>query len=273
MATANNKINILTNQELSIQISLNGLSFCILQTDTNTITYLQHFELKQKQTPFQILDELKLKLNTEKELQNKFKAIHVVYINELSTLVPKPLFNEDALADYLKFNSKILKTDFIAHDDILINNSVNVYVPFMNLNNFLYETYGAFAYKHYSTILIEQILKKEKHAQDQKMHVHINKNHFEIIVINNGNLVLYNTFDYKTKEDFIYYILFAAEQLSLNPETLIFEFIGNINEDDDLYSVAYKYIRHIQVEKNKSNYTFQVEQASNHSNFILLNSF
>jgi len=68
MATTNNKIDIPTNQELSIQISLNGLSFCILETDTNTVIYLQHFEKKQKQTPFQVLDELKLKLNTEREL-------------------------------------------------------------------------------------------------------------------------------------------------------------------------------------------------------------
>lgn len=273
METANNKINILTNQELSIQISLNGLSFCILETDTNSIIYLKHFTKEQKQTPFQVLDDLKLKLSTEKELQHEFRAIHVVYINELSTLVPKPLFNEDASADYLKFNSKILKTDFIAHDDILINDSVNVYVPFMNINNFLYDTYGPFAYKHYSTILIEQILNKEKHAQNQKMHVHVNKNHFEIIVTNKGKLELYNTFDYTTKEDFIYYILFAAEQLSLNPETLIFEFIGRINDDDDLYKIAYKYIRHIEVENIKPSHTFQNEHASNLSNFILLNSF
>lgn len=273
METANNKINILTNQELSIQISLNGLSFCILETDTNAIIYLQHFVKKQKQTPFQVLDELKLKLNTEKELQHEFKAIHVVYINELSTLVPKPLFNEDNSADYLKFNSKILKTDFIAFDDILINDSVNVYVPFMNINNFLYETYGPFAYRHYSTILIEQILNKEKHAQNQKMHVHVNKNHFEIIVTNKGKLELYNTFDYTSKEDFIYYILFATEQLSLNPETLLFEFIGNIKEDDDLYKIAYKYIRHIQIEKIKPGHNLYNEQASHVSNYILLNSF
>jgi len=105
------------------------------------------------------------------------------------------------------------------------------------------------------------------------MHVHINKNHFEIIVTNQGKLELYNTFNYKTKEDFIYYILFAAEQLSLNPETLIFEFIGSINVDDDLYKIAYKYIRHIEVENFKPSLTFQNEQASNLSNFILLNSF
>ncbi len=143
----------------------------------------------------------------------------------------------------------------------------------MNVNNFLYEKYGTFAYRHYSTILIEQILKIETHAQDQKMYVHVNNNHFEVIVTNKGNLTIYFTFDYKTKEDFIYYILFTIAQLSLNPETIIFEFIGHIDEDNDLYKIAYKYIRHIQIEKIKSKYTFSLNEESNHSNFILLNSF
>ena len=66
-------IDKLSNIELSIQVSLNGLSFCILETDTNTIVYLQHFIKEQKQTPFQVLDDLKLKLSTQKELQHEFK--------------------------------------------------------------------------------------------------------------------------------------------------------------------------------------------------------
>jgi len=271
MATASNKTNILINQELSIQISLNGLSFCILQRDTNTISYLKHFEGTQKQTPFQVLDELKKIFKNTIELQSDFRAIHVVYINELATLVPKPLFNEDAIADYLKFNSKILQTDFIAHDTIAINDSINVYVPYMNINNYLYERFGTFAYKHFSTILLEEILQTEKHAEDKKMYVHVNKTHFEIIVTNTGNLTLYNTFTYTTKEDFIYYILFTAEQLQLNPETLKLVLLGSIVENDVLYNMVFKYIRHIQFGKPNTNYL--VAQETKHSNYILKHSF
>lgn len=273
MATANNKTNILSNQELSIQISLNGLSFCILNTDTNTIGYLKTFPANQKQTPFQTLDQLKLVFNNELELQNSFKTIHVTYINELATLVPKPLFQEEAIADYLKFNSKILQSDFIAFDEIRINDSVNVYVPYMNINNYLFERFGTFAYKHYATILIEEILQTEKHAQDQKMYVHINKNHFEIVVTNQGKLTLYNTFNFTTAEDFIYYILFTAEQLQLNPETVKLVFLGNITKDDKLYNIAYKYIRNIQFGKPNTSYTTESLQQAAHTNYILKHSF
>jgi hypothetical protein len=41
---------------------------------------------------------------------------------------------------------------------------------------------------------------------------------FEIIVIQNQQLLLFNSFEYLTPEDFIYYVLFTAEQLNINPE-------------------------------------------------------
>jgi hypothetical protein len=49
------------------------------------------------------------------------------------------------------------------------------------------------------------------------MTVHFSEGHFEII-IQNQKLLFFNSFDYQTPEDFIYYVLFTAEQLSLNPE-------------------------------------------------------
>jgi len=273
MVTANNKTNILSIKELSIQISLNGLSFCVLNTEANSICYLKHIPFSEKQTPFNTLDHLKDAFNNEEALQDSFRTIHVIYVNELSTLVPKPLFEEDAIADYLKFNTKILQTDFIAQDEIHINDSINIYVPYVNINNYLYDRFGTFNYKHYSTILIEEILQAEKHAEDKKMYVHISDTHFEIIVSNQGKLTLYNTFNYNTAEDFIYYILFTAEQLQLNPETVKLVLLGNIKEDDSLYNIAYKYIRHIQFGKTNTNYLIENTEELKHNNYILKHIF
>ena len=61
------------------------------------------------------------------------------------------------LADYLKFNSKILSNDYITHDDLAQGDIVNVYVPYVNINNFIYDTYGAFEFNHYSTILLNTL--------------------------------------------------------------------------------------------------------------------
>lgn len=273
MAITSNISNIHINQELSIQVSLSGLSFCVLQKDTNTISFLKHIKFEKKLNPFEVLDKLKHEFNTEDALKSSFSSVNVIYVNELSTLVPKPLFNDDNLADYLKFNSKILKSDFITFDDIALNDSVNVYVPYVNVNNFIYDTFGSFTYKHVSTILIESLLAIEKNSEEQKVYVNVDSNHFEIVVIDKGELLIYNTFEYSTKEDFIYYLLFTSEQLQLNPETLQLVFLGDIDKDDELYKIAYKYIRNVEFGERQDTHTFTSQPKTLYSDFTLIKSF
>ncbi|EGV42032.2 DUF3822 family protein [Bizionia argentinensis JUB59] len=272
MAITINNQHIKSNKNLSIQISLNGLSFCILNTESKTVVFLKEISTEKRETPFTILEMLITAFKTEKELQTSFNNIQIIHENELATLVPDVLFQEENLADYLKFNSKILRSDFIGFDKIDINKSVNVYVPYVNINNYIYEKFGTFSYKHFSTILIESILKKEKGETFTKMYAHIQSTHFEIIVVKNGELLLYNSFEYTTKEDFIYYVLFTAEHLKLNPDELILQFLGKVSESDDLYNIAYKYIRHIRFAQRRDTFKFQEKPESNHAFFTLIHS-
>lgn len=276
MAITNNNtaiISKLTNLELSIQISLSGLSFCILHRDNNSISTLKEVRFKKQLNPLELLQELKACFDTEPMLKNKFEAVNIIHDNELSTLVPKVIFNEGAIADYLKFNSKILKSDFVTFDTIERNQSVNVFIPYVNVNNYIFDLFGDFTYKHASTVLIETILESDKDALEPKFYVHVNHNRFEIIILNEGKLQFFNSFEYITKEDFIYYILFTAEQLKYNPETLKLILLGHVIKDDALYNIVYKYIRHVSFGDKKNNYVFTEDPKTNHSNFTLTNSF
>ena len=272
--TTNNKKNI-SHLKLSIQVSLSGLSFCILNYQSNTIEFLKSIAFEKKLNPNLVLDKLQHVFNSEKALSQTFSDVLVIHKNELSTLVPKALFNEDNLADYLKFNNKILSSDFITFDEIKQHDSINVYVPYININNYLYDLFGEFTYKHYSTIFIGQVLKAEKNAEKTKVYVNVCNEAIDIAVVDENNLILYNTFEIFTKEDFIYYILFTAEQLKLNPETLELIFTGNIDSKDELYAIAYKYIRFVFFSNRLDSYKYaeDAQPQNNHSQFVLLNSF
>lgn len=273
MAITNNNSKELTNIELSIQLSLSGLSFCILNRKLNTIIHLNEFQFEKKLNPLELLDRLKGLFDSENMLSYNFSNVTVVHDNDLSSLVPEALFNEDYLADYLKFNSKILKSDYITYDRIAENQSINVYVPYININNFIYEKFGAFTFKHISTVLIEKILQLERIKMNTRMYVHVNKDHFEILVVENSKLKLFNTFAYSTKEDFIYYILFTAEQLNLNPETLKLIFLGCIEAEDELYKIAYKYIRNISFGSRNDKFKFEKAPKTPYAHFTLINNF
>ena len=253
---ATNSLKLNTNKKLSIQISLSGLSFCILDTATHTIEHIQRDSFKTKATPFEVLERLKTVFETNTIFSQDFDSVLLIYQNELSNLVPKGLFNEQNSADYLKFNAKILKTDYISFDTITSNDSVNVYVPLVNINNYVFDKFGAFEYKHAATILIETLLKDAEATTASALFINTEVDHFEIIVIDNGQLILYNTFEYKTKEDFIYYILFTFEQLQLDPETQQVILSGHIEKEDSLYKMIYRYVRHVDFIKTNYNYKF-----------------
>lgn len=132
--TINNTIDN-TSKTLSIQVSLNGLSFCTVNT-SNQITSIEHETFGIQLTPKQVLDKIKYTFDHNHNLKEVFDTIEVIYQNELYTVVPKPLFSEELLNEYLKFNTKVLQNDFIAYDELNPHNIVTVYIPYTNINNF-----------------------------------------------------------------------------------------------------------------------------------------
>lgn len=262
-------------KELSIQVNLNGLSFCILNRTSNTIEFLNHIPFEQKLTPFNTLNRLKAEMSSNTVFSDEFDSVIVIHQNELSTLIPKDLYDEKLKADYLKFNAKILKTDFITHDEITINDSVNVYIPYVNINNYIFETFGEFIYKHSSTLLIDAILQKNGVNDNPEFYIHINNSTLEVLVLDKDQLQLFNVFEFHSKEDFIYYILFVFEQLNLDVETTNIKLIGRIEKDDNLYKILYTYVRHVDIIDSSFSYNFsdKIKDESLHKDYLILNSF
>ena len=56
----------------------------------------------------------------------------------MATSVPKSLFDPQKAAEYLKFNSKILATDFIAFDQVQTQDIITVYAPLYKCQQFLF---------------------------------------------------------------------------------------------------------------------------------------
>ena len=138
------------------------------------------------------------------------------------------------------------------------------------MTNFFIAKFGSFEYNHSATVLVSKLLDLSKNNDERKMFVYVNQTHFEIIVVQNQKLLLYNSFDYKTKEDFLYYILFTAEQLQLNPENFKLELLGNNTQESELYEIAYTYIRHVSLFDIKNDNT--LTSLENRTHFILINS-
>jgi hypothetical protein len=258
------------NLVLSIQVGLNGLSFLVLDLFTKKVELIRDIKFSEKITPQQLQKNLIEEFDSIDLLNENFTKIQVIHDNEVQTLVPSALFEEANLSDYLKFNAKIFKNDFITYDAITNQEIMSVYVPYVNVNNYIFEKFGSFEYKHSSTVIIDKVLQIEKNIKEKSLYVNVEKSNIDILVISSNSLIFYNKFNYNTKEDFIYFILFTIEQLELNPEKLNCKFLGSILNDDELFKIAYKYIRNVSIVSFKKMNYFK---NKNTKHFTILNSY
>ena len=264
-------LKTIIENKLSIQFNLDGFSFSIYNIISKKEVYFREYEFENSQvTPENLLLKIKDIFKTDTQLQNDFSSVIVIHQNNLSVLVPSRYFNKKELASYLNFNIKKLTIDYIAFDSLEVLESKNIYIPYVNINNYLFQNFGEFEYKHHSTVLIEKLLNSTNN-KEKTMFVNVSKTSLDIVVIENNQLILFNTFSYDTKEDFIYYILFVAEQLNLNVNKFSLHFTGKVNLEDAIYKITYKYIKNVYfLESN--NTLFSELNIAPHSNFILLGS-
>ena len=192
-------------------------------------------------------------------------------INKLSALVPKNLFDENLSLDYLKFNSKLLKNDYAANDLIEEIGAVNVFIPFVNVNNYLIEKFGSFNYYHYSTILIKKLLKYNT-DKDISVYANIQSNDFQILIFKNRSLQYYNNFEFKEKEDILYFTLFVMEQNKIDNIKTKLILLGDIKEKSDTYLLLSKFIKNIDIIKFQNIEKSKIQNIDNISNidFLLL---
>jgi len=256
------------HKKLSIQFSLDGFSFCITNVDTNTIVHFQDFPFEKELTSLhELLLQIEKIFKQTQELQLEFTEVEVLHENELFTLVPNKYFKEEELENYLKHNIKVLKTDFIATDDINEIESKNVYVPYVNINNFMFQHFGEFEYKHTITALLEKLLNRD--VRKPTMFVNVSNTKLDIVVIAENKLHLCNTFKTHTKEDFLYYILFVAEQLQMSPENFELNLLGDISKEDSKYVLLTNYVKNV-LFLDSINTIYNDLNLEKHSNYILL---
>ncbi len=233
-------------KKLSIQVSLNGLSFFVVDTISQEIVLADEERFETTSSPYNLLKTLKALFKRRAVLEKTYAEVAVTHKNDMFALVPKSLFEPNEMANYLKFNTKLLANDEIAFDELKNQDIVIVYVPFTNINNYVFELFGEFDYNHQSTLVLQTVF-NQKNITEEVCYVHVSEKTFQLTALDGKKLLLYNQFQYQSKEDFLYYILFTYEQLNLDTERCRLLFFGAVDENDPTYKLCYQYIKHIAV--------------------------
>lgn len=261
--------------QLFLQLSKNGLSYAIFNTQNNTFIGLEYFIFNDVYNDYAILSPLQELIKQTALFSKPFNKIIVAYVNNRATLIPKPIYQANNLEAYHQFNFAKQEEDVFKSDYLINLSAYNVYsIPdyiinaFKNINNVVFH--------HFSTALLESsLLYAKKLKMPTIVDVHILPNSFQVIVVKNQQLELYNSFNYQTSEDFIYYILFVLNQLDIKSDETTIRLTGEVDKNSAIYDMLYKYINTIDFCEipNDLNYSYIFEQTQKHYHYALFNLF
>lgn len=257
------------NLEISIQFSLDGFSFCIANATTKKDLYFGQYSFDGAiRQPEELLTKIEPLFKADKDLQHDFRSVKVYYKNELYTLVPEPYFDEAHLSSYLDFTIKTYPSDLFAFDRLPSIEANLVYIPYVNINNFLFQNMGEFEFHHYLKLLIEKALYVNS-ENEMNLYVDFGKSLINIVAVHGKELSLINSFYCETHEDCLYYILFTAEQLNISNEELCLKVSGNLQKGSERYHLIEKYVKEIEFMEAK-NHLLVDSSIPNHEEFALL---
>ena len=234
----------INNSSLAIHINESWIIFCLF--NRQKLSSLNKVRFLHKKKSNIVLKTIKKYIKSFSK-ENIPSEVKLIYYNKTSTLVPSTLFDHKNSLNYLKYNTSINIDDIAANDQVLDHEINNVYIPNTEINNFIFEKFKTFDFFHYSSLIIEKISNELAEKFSEKVFVNINDGFIDVLFFKDKKLMFYNSYDYNSDEDILFYLLFCFSELKLNPDEIHTVFSGSIDLDSKLYELIYTYVRNVEL--------------------------
>jgi len=246
-------INSTLNYELSLQVSPDGLAYSILDTLRNKFVLLRTFEPYENK--YLNADRTREILSKDDFLNKQFKKVNIIVASQKFTLVPSPLFDPAKKDEYFKFNHLSEENNVVIANKISDPDSFLVFAVTRPLIDIFTSNFPGSHPFHQIKPLMNHISYSRKNVHENYIHIHVEKEYFNLIIFNQKTLKFCNTFNYRNITDILYFVLNVFKSLDIKQEETI-HFSGLTEKYDDLSSTFSIYIRNIKFSEPSGNFTF-----------------
>ena len=260
---------------LSVQFGLDGLNAAVLDPTSNKYLCLERIPLQQDTDYTNFTQHLEAAIEASELLQQSYKTVDGAYHGPYSTLVPNALYDKEQQSKYLDFNFSDLPAGKINTDTLFSIGSANVYLVPEAASALLVQRFPNIRFHHSTTVLIESLIRQNRHSSEQAIYVNINEKDFDILVLAGKSLQFYNTFSYQTPEDLVYYLLYVVEQLKLSPTKTPITLLGEIGKESATYTYLKQYLSQLSFGKRNwiFKYPYVFSPIAEHQSFVLLHQY
>ncbi|MFC2152327.1 DUF3822 family protein [Bacteroidota bacterium] len=248
-------INITQSYYLSIQVSLDGLSFCILDPVREKYIAFSHKSFEKDLIFDDVLNTIEEYIKKNELLNHTYKSTKLIWLTSKNTLIPNSYFKKENLKKYFEFNQKLDDLDEIHYKKLKYVEANSVYVISSQIANIFIKKFSKISFYNQQIPFIEHALFKY-HSESKKVFVNINDRFIDLMITENGKLLLYNNFAYKTEMDMIYYILYVFDHFKLDTQNTDLILSGLIDKKATTYAKLKEFINHIKFDKLPESFTY-----------------
>lgn len=268
------------NYELSILLAQDGVSFSLAEPQKGKVLAFEAISFFNPDGSGDIpWDQLADILSSARKKSQwaflEFPQIRLFVETRKSTLIPKSFASSGTNREVLAFNHPLTEEEVVLEDNIPAGEMTHLFAFSGKALSSLTEIPGISKIHCASSVLLELLVGQFRNLKlDDKLFLHVRPRWFEVVCLRDKKLRFYNSFEYRTREDFIYFLLFVMDQLGLNPETSEVVLLGEIEKESAIYQIIYKYVRNVGFVRRLSalEFPYVFDQLPGHSYFTILNT-
>jgi len=240
-------INQTSNYSLSIRLSADGFSFCILDEIRNKYIGIKHFPIAFD--PKHYPEKISEIFENEEYLSRNYKKVRVLFQESRSTLIPLPLFDQQHIKELAGFNFDSIEDETVLFNKIHKINSYTLFPVSLKIKELIDKKFSNVQYFHQSQPLIENALHQGKgKSNSDRIHISVTGNNIDICLIKSARFELFNSYSFSAIQDILYYTLNLYEQFKISPDKSDLCLSGEIQKHDELWTGFSRYIRNISLE-------------------------
>jgi hypothetical protein len=241
---------------LSIQTGLNGLSFAVLDENKFRYTVLRHYPFEGLENPNEIYNYLTVVYHEDNILNHNFKSINHVFVGNRSTIIPQKEFNANNADNYLQFLYSNNKQQITNYNLLPTIQCYNVFsypsLLYTNLNTL----FNGVKLYHHVTTFITHLIEDSSQKSQPVCTVFLSDGLMNIGIAKNGQLLFFNTFEYKDKSDVAYFILGILEQYNMSARLTDIEISSDTKYHDEIFDFLNNFLGQIHFIKPSNKYTY-----------------
>lgn len=228
---------------MTIQFTLGGFSYALLDAPSNTLIGLECFQSDQLTDSYEVFQALERALENKGLNNRNFSSVACLIDDRINTLVPADLFDEKESVRYLDFSFQVSNEQVILNEPLGCEKCVNVYALPKALYNRIKAKWNDARILHSATVFIDSAI---QYAPEGKAaFVNVKSRNFDLAIIDEGRLAFFNNFKFNTKDDFAYFLLFALEQNHFSALEHPVCFSGLILPNAEITELCSRYIKYL----------------------------